>query len=690
MPFLIKTKKIIINLIKNQLDEFSFFNINKELYNKIEYVLERITDSKFYFIKLKLKYIIEYYKKFLFENKEEDINIIEDILKTNKIYKIEKYLIDYENAQKTNERFYIIKFLFEQKSKHIEFSKIEFKNEWEKLENIIKQKKFEKIDDNIILIMNYYLNIEENKELFIKIFNKDICNIFYNKIKNYINNNFSRESISTNTTNESNKNNSLESENFKTKHNKNTKKIYKKVEILHKNEENKNYNKNSKKINSLNLSNNNKDEENKNVKEMRGDEDSNKNYIHSNFIDSDIIIFEDDEVEKDEKPKIKNSTHQILEFIKIIGNHKNQSESIKEIRGDKILSYGTDNNIYIYDSNYAYKKIKEINCKDWINNIEELEAKDFIKCNIVIGTKKLFYLKNLITNKEEKINLNELEINLNSFIKVRSENNQHISFYFLCHESKVSLLNYAFSKIIEKSIFTIFKGYYKEGIQIYKSLFAFTSNKIVSNGEDKIIFYNFNSGKSCIEIKNYSFILSSTGLCLISVNKNNKILLCACKKYIKGQKNGILLISDLKSIDESDYDKKNNIKFYDTKNFEVHCFCQLSKLKKKYLFKNSNIQKTIYFFVGGFDTKKNRGGVKLYKIKKNKKEIIEIDKIQDIVLENEYIFDKGFKLFKGPISCITQSTSNGNIIITCWDGNVYLFNVPYLEKIISFEEKIIL
>ena len=124
------------------------------------------------------------------------------------------------------------------------------------------------------------------------------------------------------------------------------------------------------------------------------------------------------------------------------------------------------------------------------------------------------------------------------------------------------------------------------------------------------------------------------------------------------------------------------------KDFEVHCFCQILIIANNNILTDSEIKNTNYFFVGGFDTKKHRGGIKLYIIKKNKDEIIEIEKIQDIVLENEYVYGKGFKLFKGPISCIKQSIYNGNLLITCWDGNVYLFNTPDLEKFLSPEANI--
>ena len=155
---------------------------------------------------------------------------------------------------------------------------------------------------------------------------------------------------------------------------------------------------------------------------------------------------------------------------------------------------------------------------------------------------------------------------------------------------------------------------------------------------------------------------------------SDKILLCACKKYIKGQKNGILLINNLKNIDKADKI------FYNTNNFEVHCFCPILIIEDNLILsKLSQYKKTNYFFVGGFDKNRNKGSIKLYKIKKEQKlEIEEIYEIEEIIdINNKNI--KDFKGFKGPISSIIQSSYNGNIIITCWDGNVYLFSKPNLS-----------
>ena len=70
------------------------------------------------------------------------------------------------------------------------------------------------------------------------------------------------------------------------------------------------------------------------------------------------------------------------------------------------------------------------------------------------------------------------------------------------------------------------------------------------------------------------------------------------------------------------------------------------------------------------------GCIKLFKIKYNKKENkVNILYIFDIVTENNDEFS-GFDM---DVSCITQSKITGNLLITCLDGNVFLFKPPNLE-----------
>ena len=104
--------------------------------------------------------------------------------------------------------------------------------------------------------------------------------------------------------------------------------------------------------------------------------------------------------------------------------------------------------------------------------------------------------------------------------------------------------------------------------------------------------------------------------------------------------------------------------------------------ESKYVLEDSaKEKKTDYFLVGGFDIKRKQGMIKLNKIIYDKK--ITIEYIQDI----KY-FDKDFKGFKGPISCITQSKNNLNLLITCWDGNVYFADKPDIRFYLEQDEKI--
>ena len=160
---------------------------------------------------------------------------------------------------------------------------------------------------------------------------------------------------------------------------------------------------------------------------------------------------------------------------------------------------------------------------------------------------------------------------------------------------------------------------------------------------------------------------------------NYKILICACKKYAKDQKNGILLVNpqlgDNKNIENP---------FYEIENFEVYCFCPIlivenknsnfENIDEEYR-KNITIKDTDYFFVGGFDLDKREGLIKLYKIVYGSKAWeTKIEFIQDIIIqENE---NEKFEDFDGAITCIIQSKISGYILVTCYNGNVYLFTPP--------------
>ena len=125
--------------------------------------------------------------------------------------------------------------------------------------------------------------------------------------------------------------------------------------------------------------------------------------------------------------------------------------------------------------------------------------------------------------------------------------------------------------------------------------------------------------------------------------------------------------------------------FYNTGDYEVHCFCQIIlKEESNFLFKSQTFSRTNYFLVGGFKPQKRRGAIKLFKIIENKNFLdTKIEYIQDIEPEH----DIKFKGLKSPISSIIQSKSNGNILISCWDGNIYSFKQPNLECFLFYDNQ---
>jgi hypothetical protein len=278
------------------------------------------------------------------------------------------------------------------------------------------------------------------------------------------------------------------------------------------------------------------------------------------------------------------------------------------------------------------------------------------------------------------------------------------SYYFACCEKDIFLFSTLNDQLQDKSKFSIYENILmKSAIKINNDLLAFKSNKIASKGISKLLIYNYRRKKDIPTFldtdEEYSFVFSPLGQALITHKLNdieekedigNRILLFACKKYIKSQKNGILLLYNMLHIPEDKDKKLERIKvnsyFYNTGIFEPFCICPLLIIDSKNILENSvETKETDYFLVGGFEKRRKQGMIKLYKIiydEKNKK-VPSIEYIEDIKS-----FDNKFKGFNGPISCITQSKKDGNLLITCWDGNVYLIDKPYIKSYFQHDEQI--
>ena len=384
--------------------------------------------------------------------------------------------------------------------------------------------------------------------------------------------------------------------------------------------------------------------------------------------------------------KYDNEMLEIMEFEQIIGNHGKSADFVKQI-DNFYVSSGEDTNLSIYDYNYKRQLRRQI--RQSISSVSELTStkteemkkdKNIITCtkdNLITTTIN----SNTFTIKSKKYD--QFHIPCNFILEVRKNN------YIVCGSKGVFIYYDLFSKIVNTRNIVILKENYTGGIVLDDGLFALTSNEIVKNGVNNLVIYNVKSKKIQSEIKGYSFNSSSTGLSIMQredpkkgPKSYNQTLLCACKKNKIGQKNGILLVN-------INSENKINISnsFYDTGNFEVYCFCPLMKEDKDAklrIFQNNHfLIKTDYFLVGGYDNDRKRGMIKLYKLKYNESNETSIEYIQEIKPEKR----EKFEGFKKPISCMIQSKKDGKILITSWDGNVYLFSNPKFESFLDSEEE---
>ena len=686
IPILLNARKNIMSIIKEN-SRLAMLNTNKNSQEKnaISYIIDKLFDSEYYNIKYmaplindQLIEILYYYKNYLFDSKKNEINIIENYSKNDIVDKI-GYSENYEKARNMNYRFPIILYLFDIK---LEKGKLNISEKdinqkfkiYESHEKNIKDKSYEKMRPDLKRrLFNYFID-ENNKNILNRIFKEQECKDFINanveklsikeknpkkenqksyelKEKNEINEKKKKEGISNLITNSKDKT-SLNASPSKSK-------------IINISEDNQIEESNAivqsiylQESSSMINFNNNKTELTENVKRI--EETENLLSIDTDYIDKGKSLFK------------KSSKYKIVEVSQKIGNHQ-MSDLVKNIGKGRYLSVGTNKKMRIYDE-YFEKKM-EIDVMDWVYDIIEIKSDNENEIKLLLCSNN--YILIFIINSENfKYKYFKYKIaSLTNKSVLKSKNG-----FILLGDTGIHNLNNIFEEnngyISRKEIS---KDNYRGGIQITENLYAFTSNSIEPKGKDILIIYNAKTNAIVKSIEEYSFIVSSNGLCLIDTNsnQNNKMLLCACKKYTPQQKNGILLI-------QLELNNKNNIQevFYDTENFQVNCFCQISDVVNENAIgdditrkENIKISKTNFVLVGGYDEGKREGVIKLYVIKENK-----LIFLQDI----EFEYDENFQGFDNSVSCITQSNITGNILVSCWNGNIYLLNPPnvdfYLKK----------
>ena len=365
------------------------------------------------------------------------------------------------------------------------------------------------------------------------------------------------------------------------------------------------------------------------------------------------------------------SEYQVIMIKNIIGNHSDNAEYIHSLINDYYISGGNSRTLYIY--NQKYKKILDINLSIHPIGICQIKYQD--NENII----------SIVAFSNENINIITFEPNNNAFIvqfyKFFASNILEISRnkYIIASTKGVYIVNDLMGPLEKYESKKILNYSYRAIIKISKHLIALTSNKILHKGRNRIVIYDLSINGIFYDLEGYSFSLSLNSLLLLDnyeAYKNEKILLCACKKYTSYNNNGILLIS-IKIEDNEDI----YTNFYETERFEPYCFCRIllinnSKENRENSKKEYN---TDYFFIGGYDLENDKGVIKLYKIIFNSNKT-RIEFIQDIIFSNE---DR----FKGPVTCITQSRKDGNFLITCSDGFVYLCSPSNINYFLFYDQQ---
>ena len=676
-----------INITENMYKKFKIFlndeknNINKYFIENIE---DLINDKKINFYYIVLKYLLTnqlliYDFSFLLNAKNIIIESIRNNLYTllaitaelkdplkeklkyiikiitdsdyyfNKYLETKKTFKEIINNEQLRYKFPLIQILMNvnindmtEKKEKTEF----FIKEWTKLYDLIKEGKMKKIPKKQSNKLLLYLKEKNNKSLLLKIFTKeqyelfqslDIVNDHRDIIEsNYIDN--SKIELIQSSDISILPSESILEENHVLKHeNDSTSMIIESYTI-------------------------------KNTSDLKETE-ANDRFINNSFINFDINMFK------------KSDKYKVIEYYKELEKNK-KSES--DFNFTKSLSKGhyitglNSSLIKLYNS--FYEKKLEIYLFDKLRNVYEIETDNneeihLIAClkhkltRLIINIKKYAYYEAPI--KKDKYN----SINFNLFFKCNKD-------YIISGEQGIYKLSEKDKDRKEK----IFNENYTGAVKIKGNIYALTSNKLFPQGENKLVIFDFSKYELIKTIKNYFFDFNSNGLfCLDtskikSINDNRYILFCSCKK---GKKYGFLVVNiKFKENNEEEISEY----FYETKDFEPHCFCQLSFINNNNSInddisneKNIETKNTEYIAVGGFDPDKRMGCIKLYKIKFDKK---------NNEIKVKYLFELGtkdddtkFKGFDMNITCITQSKTTGNLLINCLDGSISLFKPPNLEGI---------
>ena len=378
-----------------------------------------------------LKEILNYYNRYLFETKKEDIKLIENYINYGKGEINPEYLNELDNAKRMNNRFQIIKFIFNKKYKKDKGTETEYNQvvkSWETLEKMIYDKKIKKMKSEIKKILIEYFKDENNKKSLLKIFNEDSYeffknqkfedkgkkeNIDENKIKelkeilNYYNNYlFESKKEDIKKIEEIIKNKKGNYEEYIQKDLENARKMNDRFNIINFIFNSRNINKTEVEFNKVVKSWETYEKmiSDKKIKKMRKNDEKIliKFFIEGNNKDSLLKIFSQETYEYFLKEKIEG--HQISSKKHKIEN-KDKMDNKEQIKSlDNIENKDKENKEHIETINKINNKDKEI--AEQIEKKEEMESKDKIENKDKqnkeqIKNKEETEIKDKIENKEE-------------------------------------------------------------------------------------------------------------------------------------------------------------------------------------------------------------------------------------------------------------------------------------------------
>ena len=230
--------------------------------------------------------------------------------------------------------------------------------------------------------------------------------------------------------------------------------------------------------------------------------------------------------EKNENKKVRLidcSKLKIINFIKCIAKHKNTVQMMKQLPCGNYVSCGFDGQIFLFDENL--NQIHSDNTIKYpIYSISEIPGtqNEFMAC-----CPEKIYLLSINDNKIDVDSKRLITESLNLFSFSTKEDE-----IIFCGNNTISKFNGKIKEITiennnnNKSILNSITA--TCGKKLTDNIFAIVSNKIMENGDDKLLYYNINKWNVFKKEEDYSFNTGPNSLFLIEtdidINKedNNK------------------------------------------------------------------------------------------------------------------------------------------------------------------------